>query len=55
MRLARSPRPGPDGKEQWALLSWNGAIVFGGGGPKPWGYSASLDEVEEYLSQSAEA
>ena len=54
MRLARSPHPGPGGEEKWALLNWNGTIIFGGGGPKPWGYSASLDEVEQYLSQAVQ-
>lgn len=55
MRLARSPRPGPDGQEQWALLNWNGTILFGGGGPKPWCYSATLDEIEEYLNRPVDA
>ncbi len=55
LRLAHSPRPGPNGEDQWAVLNWNGAIVFGDGGPKPWCYSASLDEVEDYLNSLTDA
>ena len=49
LRIAKSPRTALGEPERRAILEADGNLDFGGGGPKPYGYSATLDSIQLYL------